>query len=104
MLTSFIKTGQDWSRFKTSVRGVFDLKLPASRSSPTRLAVECNPVDEGGKTKKLHELVLRSNSELEDFKKIFQDNKLSKLLSAIDAVNSETKAAKRRDGEDILEL
>jgi hypothetical protein len=31
---------------RTSVPGVFVLKLPAYRGSPTRLAVELNPVGE----------------------------------------------------------
>jgi len=47
-LLSFLKTGSDWGRLKTTVPGVFILKLPAYRGSPARLAVELNPVDDSG--------------------------------------------------------
>ncbi len=103
-LSSFLKTGMDGSRLKTNVRRVLVLKLPAYQSSPTRLSIELNLVDEEDKPKKRRGLILRSSSGLEDFREIFQDNKLSKLLSAIDMVNPGTKAVKRRDGEDVLEL
>jgi len=48
-LADFLNTGKDWSRMKTSVLGVFVLKLPKYKSAPTRLAVELNPVDENGR-------------------------------------------------------
>jgi hypothetical protein len=50
-LTDFLKTGKDWVKLKTSVPGVFILKLPLYRRSPNRLAVELNPVNEEGKPK-----------------------------------------------------
>ena len=101
-LASFLKTGKDWSRLVTSVPGVFVLKLPIYRRSPTRLAVELNPVDDAGKPKKRRGLVLRSSVELEDFKELFQYDKLSKLTGMLDSVNPE--AARRRRGEEVLEL
>jgi len=51
------------------------------RSSLPRLAVELNPVDEDGKPTKRRGLILRSSRELEEFKKLFDYEKLSKLLS-----------------------
>ena len=63
-LTDFLKTGKDWSRIRTSVAGVFVLKLPPYRSSSARLVVELNPVDETGNPKKRRGLVLRSSAEL----------------------------------------
>ena len=66
-LRDFLKTGKDWARLRTSVEGVFVLKLPAYRRSPTRLAVELNPVDGEGKPKKRRGLILRSSTDLEDF-------------------------------------
>ena len=103
-LAGFLKTGKDWSRLMTSISGVFVLKLPPYRRSPTRLAVELNPVDEGGKPKKRRGLVLRSSAELEDIKELFQYEKLSKLLNMIDSVNPEIVAGRRRRGEEIIEL
>ena len=103
-LTDFLKTGKDWSRIRTSVVGVFVLKLPPYRSSPARLVVELNPVDETGNPKKRRGLVLRSSAELEEFKELFRDEKLPKLLGMVDSVNPKVEAGKRRREEGVLEL
>ena len=103
-LADFLKTGKDWSRIRTSVPGVFVVKLPPYRSSPARLTVELNPVDEAGTPKKRRGLVLRSTSELEEFKELFSDEKLPKLLSMIDALNPKVDVGKRRKEEGVIEL
>jgi len=103
-LTEFLKTGKDWSRLATTVPGVFVLKLPAYRSSPSRLAVELNPVDETGKPKKRRGLVLRSTAELEEFRELLMNEKLTKLMSMLDSVNPKVEAARQRKGEEIIEL
>jgi hypothetical protein len=102
-LINFLKTGKDWSRLRTSIPGVFVLKLPTYKRSPTRLAVELNPVDGNGKPKKRRGLILRSSVELEDFKELFQYDKLSKLLNTLDSVNPKITTVQRKK-EDILEL
>ena len=102
-LVSFLKAGKDWSRLATTVPGIFVLKLPAYKSSPSRLAVELNPVDEAGKPKKRRGLVLRSMAELEEFRELIQNEKLTKLMSMVDSVNPKVEAG-RRKGEEIIEL
>ena len=67
-LVEFLRSGKDWGRLRTSVPGVFVLKLPAYKGSPSRLAIELNPVGEDGLPKKKRGLVLRSKAELEDFR------------------------------------
>lgn len=101
-LKDFLKNGKNWSRMRTSIPGIFVLKLPAYRSSPTRLAVELNPSD-NGKPKKRRGLVLRSSDELEDFTKLFNYEKLSKLLNMLDAVNPKVTVSGRKLTE-VLEL
>ena len=103
-LTEFLKMGKDWSRLATTVPGVFVLKLPAYRGSPSRLAVELNPVDETGKPKKRRGLVLRSTAELEEFRELLQNEKLTKLMSMLDSVNPKIEAVRQRKGEEIIEL
>jgi len=103
-LTNFLKSGKDWSRLRTSIPGVFILKLPAYKRSPTRLAVELNPVDLAGNAKKRRGLVIRSAVELDDFKVLFQFEKLSKLVNLIDSVNPIAKDVSQKKGEDIIEL
>ena len=103
-LTNFLKTGKDWTRIKTNVQGVFVLRLPPYKSSPTRLVVELNPVNETGKPQKRRGLILRSSRELEDFKELFQYEKISKLLGILDSVNPRVDAAKRKKAEEVIEL
>ena len=103
-LADFLKTGKDWSRIRTSVEGIFVVKLPPYRSAPSRLVVELNPVDETGNPKKRRGLVLRSSAELEDFRGLFRDEKLPKLLGMIDSVNPKVEAGKRRKEEGVIEL
>ena len=80
-LSSFLKTGSDWGRMKTSVPGIFVLKIPAYKSSPARLAIELNPTDDSGSPTKKRGLVLRSLEELEEYKAIFQHEKLCRSSS-----------------------
>jgi hypothetical protein len=104
-LSSYLKTGPDWGRLKTSVPGIFILKLPAYRGSPARLAVELNPVDASGSPTKKRGLVLRSKEEFEEYKVIFEVGKLAPLLDQVDRVNPEaSKKQILRKGEDVLEL
>jgi hypothetical protein len=103
-LADFLKTGKDWSRIKTTVPSIFVVKLPPYRSSPARLTVELNPVDETGTPKKRRGLILRSTGELEEFKELFRDEKLPKLLSMIDSVNPKVEVGKRRKEEGVIEL
>lgn len=102
-LVDFIKTGKDWTRLRTSVPGVFVLKLPAYKNSPTRLAVELNPVNKTGNPKKRRGLILRSSAELEDLKELLQYEKLIRLLSMIDSANPQVEA-RRREKEEVIEL
>jgi hypothetical protein len=103
-LADFLKAGKDWSRMKTSISSIFVLKLPPYRSSSARLVVELNPVDEVGTPKKRRGLILRSSAELEEFKELFSDEKLPKLLSMIDSINPKVDVGKSRKGEGVIEL
>ena len=102
-LAPFLKTGSDWARMKTTIDGVFVFKLPAYKSSPARLAVELNPVDDSGTPTKKRGLVIRSLRELEEYNKLFQYDRLSSLLKAIDKVNPAPRKAVK-PGEEVLEI
>ncbi|MEM2210793.1 MAG: hypothetical protein QW372_03835 [Nitrososphaerales archaeon] len=102
-LVSFLKTGSDWARMKTTIPGLFVLKLPAYKNNPAKLAIELNPVDESGAPTKKRGLVIRSLKELEEFNKIFQYDKLSSLLKIIDKINPAPKKV-GKFGEEILEI
>jgi hypothetical protein len=103
-LSSFLKTGSDWSRIKTSVPGIFILKMPAYKGIPARLAVELNPPDHVGSPTKKRGLVLRTKAELEEFRLLFQFEKLTPLLESVDKVNPQTRLSSSRPSEDIIEI
>jgi hypothetical protein len=101
-LSNFLKSGQDWARLRTSIPGVFVLKMPAYKNSPARLAIEVNPVDASGNPTKKRGLILRSLQELEEYSKILGSEKISVLLKAVEKTNPPTKKAKV--GEDVVEV
>jgi hypothetical protein len=86
-LKRFLESGKDWERKPTSVPGVFIMKLPGYRNSPSRLAAEINPVDSYGNPTKKRGLLVRVISELKSYREIFSSDKLSSLLEALDRVN-----------------
>ena len=104
-LATFLKSGADWSRLKTSIPGVFVLKMPPYRNSPARLAVELNPVDATGSPTKRRGLILRTKQELDEFKELFQFEKLLPLVTGVESVNPEVKKSTvAKPGEDVLEI
>ena len=103
-IREFLSEGKDWGRLRTSVPGIFVLKLPEYKRSPTRLAVELNPVNEVGSPTKRRGLLLRTTAELEAFKELFQYDKLSKLLGMLDSINPKVGAGKGRSEEGVIEL
>lgn len=81
-----LKSGKDWERKATSVAGIFVLKMPPFRGSPTRLAVELNPVDEYGRPTKKRGIILRSSEDLNGYRKLLNDEKLAPLVKAMDSL------------------
>lgn len=102
-LKDFLKKGKDWARGKTSIPGVFVLKLPTSKYSQTRLAIEVNPADDAGNPTKKRGIMIRSGEELEVFKKILLDDKLPKLQKLIESINP-TEEGKRWKENEVIEI
>lgn len=103
-LSSFLKSGSDWSRLKTSVPGVFVLKLPPFRGSLTRLAIELNPVDDAGNPTRRRGLIIRNEGDLNEYEEIFRSDKLHSLVKSIEALNPVEKRRVAKPGEDVLEI
>ena len=103
-LEEFLRSGNDWEKLKTSIPGVFVQKLPPYRSSPSRLAIEVNPVDASGNPTKRRGLLIRFPDEFDTFKEILNDEKFPKLLKLLDKVNPGSgRRATKLDG-DVLEI
>jgi len=103
-LEEFLETGNDWEKLKTSIPGVFIQKLPPYRSSPSRLAVEINPVDSSGNPTKRRGLLIRFSDEYEAFKEILNDEKLPKLLDMLDNVNPGSGRRDKKSDDNIIEI
>ena len=103
-LDSFLKSGADWAKLKTSVPGIFVVKMPAYRNSPARLAVELNPVDSSGLPTKKRGVMIRTKEELEQFKELFESDKLTQLLEGVEKVNPATTKSSGSKSGDMLEI
>ena len=60
-LSTFLEEGADWAKVKTTVPGVFVMKMPGNKSRAPNLSVELNPVDAGGSPTKRRGLIIRVN-------------------------------------------
>ena len=104
-LKTFLEKGKDWERKATSVPGIFLLKLPPYRNSPSQLAVEINPIDTSGDPTKRRGLILRSPLELKEFRKLINEAKLEALMGAMEEVNPSARKPERLKHEkEVIEI
>ncbi|MCJ7730885.1 hypothetical protein MUP51_01095 [Candidatus Bathyarchaeota archaeon] len=101
-LEEFLQSGKDWAKVKTSVPGVFVMKMPGSKNKEPSLSVEINPVDSGGSPTKRRGLIIRSVDELLEFKDILSNDKLETLLEMLEDVNPGTPEGKQ--SKEVIEL
>ena len=104
-LRLFLEGGKEWERKSTSVSGVFILKLPPYRRSPSRLVVEVNPVDAFGNPTKKRGLIVRNFEELKEFRGLLGEERLEGLLRGIDKINPQIAERPRpKPGEEVIEI
>jgi len=102
-LQEFLESGKDWGKVKTSVPGVFVMKMPGGKNREPTLAVEINPVDAGGSPTKRRGLIIRSVDEFLEFKDILTNDKLESLLEMLEDVNPATAKA-GKESKDVIEI
>jgi len=102
-LADFLRAGKDWERKPTSVQGVFVLRMPIFKGRPVRLAVELNPVDEAGRPTRKRGIIIRSSTELAEYKKLLEDERLASLLKTIDRLSPKP-LKKEEPGPEIIEI
>ncbi len=102
-LSDFLENGRDWEKKATSIPGIFIMKMPAYKSAPSRLAVELNPVDMEGRPTKKRGIILKSISELNNYRSILNDEKLANLITNIESINPDM-MRKENEKEDIIEI
>jgi hypothetical protein len=101
-LEEILETGKDWSKVKTTVPGVFVLKMPGSKNRKPSLSVEINPVDAGGSRTKRRGLIIRSVDELLEFKDILSNDKVETLLEMLEDVNPGVPES--RQSKEVIEI
>ena len=101
-LEEFLETGKDWAKVKTSVPGVFVMKMPGSKNREPSLSVEINPVDASGSPTKRRGLIIRSVDELLEFKDILGNEKVENLLEMLEDVNPGTPESKQ--SKEVIEI
>ncbi len=102
-LSEFLEEGADWAKVKTSVPGVFVMKMPGNKSRATSLSVELNPVDAGGSPTKRRGLIIRSVDELLEFKEMVTNEKVEALLEMLEDVNPDTGKSGKHSKE-VIEI
>jgi hypothetical protein len=104
-LKQFLEEGREWERRPTSIAGVFILKLPSYKGSPQKLSVEINPIDASGNPTKKRGLVIRSLSELREFRQLLNDDKLERVMSGVERVNPPaTKVLRPKKEAGVIEV
>jgi len=101
-LAEFLEKGKDWDKMKTTVPGVFVMKMPGSKTRSASLSMEINPVDAGGSPTKRRGLIIRGVEEYLEFKDIILNEKLESLLEMLEDVNPET--GKSKTSKDVIEI
>jgi hypothetical protein len=86
-LRDFLRSGGEWERSRTSIPGVFVVKLPGRGPRGAELALEINPVDGQGQPRKRRGYMVRGKAELEELSRILSDARLARLAEALEAVN-----------------
>ncbi|MEM2260436.1 MAG: hypothetical protein QXY65_05155 [Candidatus Methanomethylicaceae archaeon] len=100
-LKDFLKKGKDWERKRTTINGVFILKIPQGKNKPSRIIVELNPIDEFGNPTKKRRIILRNLEELKEFKNLLNIKRLEYLLKEIKNINPKIKERIKTSKETI---
>ena len=101
-LEEFLESGKDWAKVKTTVPGVFVMKMPGSKNREPSLSVEVNPVDASGSPTKRRGLIMRSVDELLEFRNILGNDKVENLLEMLEDVNPGTPESKQ--SKEVIEI
>ena len=102
-LAELLEKGKDWEKVKTTIPGVFVLRMPGTKSREPSLSVEINPVDVGGSPTKRRGLIIKNILELEEFKELINNDKVEDLLEMLEDVNPNSVKASKAS-QKIIEI
>jgi hypothetical protein len=108
-IAQFLRGGQNWEKKPTNVQGVCLLKLPASKQSPSSIAIEINPtntITAGSTFTRKKAIIIRDGPELEQFNQMLSNPKVIELAKKIEAINPKNKedAANRSSDTEVFDI
>ena len=92
-LKEHLENAKDWEKMETPVDGVFVVKVPATKSRPSLLFLEINPLKDDGKPLKRKGLFVGSKEFLVKFGEALNDDKVFQLIGEMEQVNPPVKGA-----------
>ncbi|MHA1379010.1 MAG: hypothetical protein ACTSRG_11565 [Candidatus Helarchaeota archaeon] len=102
-LEKILEKSKDWSKNKTSIPGLFIVKIPGSKTKPPLLAIELNPADNMGNPKKRRGIYIMNFEEFKLFKNILNNEKTEALAKAVENLKSK-QIGKISEEQEIIEL
>ncbi|MFX1309050.1 MAG: hypothetical protein ACFE9M_04115 [Promethearchaeota archaeon] len=92
-LKDHLKNGKDWEKMETPIPGVFVVKVPATKTRPSLLFIEVNPLKSDGNPMKRKGLFIGSKEMYIAFKEALEEDAIFTLIQNVEAVNPEVKGA-----------
>jgi len=86
-LKDHLKSGKDWEKMDTPIQGVSVVKVPATKTRPSLLFLEINPLKEDGSPMKRKGLFVGSKEMLVKFSEALNDDKTFQLIQELERVN-----------------
>jgi len=88
-LQEHLKRAKDWEKMETPIPGVLVVKVPGTKTRPSLLFLEINPLKEDGNPLKRKGLFVGSREMLVKFSEALSDDKVYQLIGEIEKVNPE---------------
>lgn len=88
-LRNHLNTAKDWEKMEAPIPGVFIVKVPATKSRPSLLFLEINPLKDDGKPMKRKGLFVGSKEMLVKFGEALNDDKVFQLIGELEKINPE---------------
>lgn len=91
-LKEHLKNGNDWEKMATPIEGVSVVKVPSTKTRPSLLFLEINPLIDG-KPIKRKGLFVGNREMLVKFSEALADDKVYQLIGEIEKVNPDVDGA-----------
>lgn len=95
-LKDHLEKGKDWEKMETPIPGVFVVKVPATKTRPSLLSLEINPLKEDGNPMKRKGLFVTSKEMLVKFGEALNDDKVYQLIIELENINPDSASRSKK--------